>query len=269
MTSPFTNHRIPELFFESEVHSEALDRLRYAGNDWGSCLTSLIGGVGSGKTTVIEKYISEIKASDHVYVFIKSGYLTFDDILKTILQKFAAEPDLKDFTRFAAISFLKELLSILTSEGRRLFLIIDEAQLLATSDMELLCALTNENDHLEAGLVVILSGQTTLWDQICDLPQLQQRLSLHYCLQGMSQRETDEYIQSRLKSSVTHSSLRFDDFALERIYEFSGGVPRKINQISKIICEFCLAKGISEVDAALVEAVSHDISPEIKQAVLA
>lgn len=269
MTSPFTNHRIPELFFESEVHSEALDRLRYAGSDWGSCLTSLVGGVGCGKTSVLEKYISELQASDHVYVFIKSGYLTFDDILKTILQKFAAEPDLKDFTRFAAISFLKELLSILTSQRRRLFLIIDEAQLLSMSDLELLCALTNENDHLEAGLVVILSGQTTLWDQICALPQLEQRLSLHYFLQGMSQRETTEYIHSRLKSSATHNSLSFDDFALDRIYEFSGGVPRKINQISKIICEFCLAKEISRVDSALVKAVSHDITPEMKQAVVA
>src|SRR6185437_10285082 len=150
----------------------------------------------------------------------------------------------------SATQSLKDLVDILSqyllrahAGGRRVVLVVDEAQNLAPEVLEQVRLLTNLETNTQKLLQIILIGQRELRELLArnELRQLAQRITGRYHLNPLSAEETTAYVRHRLRVAGATADI-FNRFALEEIYRLSGGVPRVIN----VICDRALLGGYSQ-----------------------
>ncbi len=243
-------------FFWDLDHAAALATLE-TGLERHSPITLLTGPVGAGKTTIIEFFMAS-KPSEHFTIgMIADLPERRFELYQLILYEFGEEvfETSEVFLRKALIEFLVEEFA----EGRRVILIVDEAQNAPDADLERLRILTNHSVEGKPLLSLVLVGQPQLRDRLKEPQNLQivQRIAADYDLGALSSSSTGEYIQHRLSLAGGSRDL-FQTGALREIHMISRGIPRVIN----ILCDLCLAKahqrGLSSVDEAIVRAVRLD-----------
>ena len=128
-------------------------------------------------------------------------------------------------------------------QGRRVLLIIDEAQNLSPEALEDIRMLTNINVDKNLVLQLILVGQPELIEMLRkkELRQFAQRVSADYLLQPLTFRETERYIRHRIEVVGGDKNL-FAQTAFATVYYHSGGIPRVINTI----CDMALVYGFAD-----------------------
>ncbi len=164
--------------------------------------------------------------------------------------------DLSDEGKFLKV---QEFLIQEYNEGRRVLLVIDEAQNLSPEALEELRMLTNINLGKEEVLQLFLIGQPELRDHVRrpDLVQFAQRVAANYHLPYMKPETVGQYIAHRLKVAGGKPSL-FSKQAAMLIYEATGGVPRLINQLCDMSLTYAFAQTDTVVKQATVQAVLDD-----------
>jgi type II secretory pathway predicted ATPase ExeA len=134
---------------------------------------------------------------------------------------------------------LDEILHNNMDNGKQTVVIIDEAHLIEDKiifeELRLLLNFQYQNKFL---LTLLLLGQPELKEKINNLKQFAQRVAIKYHLSGLDEKEANEYIRHRLSISGSTRDI-FDEESLKMIYEQSGGIPRRINQI----CDMALLTG--------------------------
>jgi len=142
-------------------------------------------------------------------------------------------------------------------QGKSTLLIIDEAQLIFGETFEEIRLLLNFQMNDRFLMTFFLIGQPELRDMIRDYKQLDQRIAIRYHLNPLSQAETANYIRFRMGKAGANREI-FTEKAFEAIYQYSGGIPRKINNV----CDLALLIGFSlkvrEIDNLLVLKVVKD-----------
>jgi general secretion pathway protein A len=195
----------------------------------------ITGEIGAGKTTLIETFLRELQ-SDVIVAQINQTQLSPTAFLQTVLVQFG-------FTPFAmkkpeVLATLNQFLMEQHSNGRKVLLIVDEAQNLTNRVLEEVRMLSGVETTKEKALRIILAGQPELSDKLNsqELIQLAQRVRLRFHLTALSKTETNAYIDHRLEVAGSQGRRIFAEDTYATIYKYTGGVPRLINTL----CDTCL-----------------------------
>ncbi|MFC1823076.1 AAA family ATPase [Thermodesulfobacteriota bacterium] len=224
---PFQLVPNPAYLFLSRSHEEALAHLTYAISQ-GDGFVEMTGEVGTGKTTICRAFLDSLDESSEV-AYIMNPKLDAIQLLKAINDEFgisSREDNAKDL-----IDILNVFLMRIKAKGKKVILLIDEAQNLNTEVLEQLRLLSNLETSTEKLLQIILVGQPELGELLDshELRQLGQRITLSCHLTPLTYKETVEYIRHRLHVASQGETVQFTPLALRAIYAFSGGIPRLIN----------------------------------------
>jgi general secretion pathway protein A len=229
---PFSITPDPRYLFLSERHAEALAHLVYGVNEAGGFI-QLTGEVGTGKTTVVRSLLAQ--APKHAEIaLILNPRMSPAEFLLAICEELGlsvpagSERSLKDLVDLLSRHLLKA-----HAEGKRIVLVVDEAQNLATEVLEQVRLLTNLETETQKLLQIILIGQPELRELLgrVELRQLAQRITGRYHLDPLSDDEAAAYVRHRLRVAGATREI-FGNGALREIQRLSGGVPRLINIIS-------------------------------------
>ena len=237
---PFNPTPDPRFLYMSPGHREALAQLHYGTQERKGFIV-LTGKVGTGKTTLLQALRRRLDGDTAVsYVFHST--LPFDGILEYILEDLGiSKPEESQARRLIALNnFLIER----ERAGQNTVLIIDEAQNLAAATLEQIRLLSNFETATSKLLQILLVGQPELKVKL-DLPelrQLKQRVGLRCQIPPLTSQEAHEYIRHRLRVAGARDMALFNEAAVDRIMEYSGGIPRVIN----ILGDHCLLFGYAD-----------------------
>ncbi len=255
---PFKLVPNPAYLFLSKSHEEALAYLNYAISQ-GDGFVKIIGEVGTGKTTLCRAFLESLNnCTEAAYIF--NPKLGPKQLLKSIQDEFGlgSESDtIKDL-----IDDLNAFLMLKKGEGKKVVLLIDEAQNLSKNVLEQLRLLSNLETNQDKLLQIILVGQPELAEMLNthELRQIGQRITLSYHLLPLSAKETKGYIEYRIGKAAQKQGVKFDVSALRQIYKFSRGIPRLIN----IVCDRSLLTAFvlnqTKISAAVARTAIQELA---------
>jgi general secretion pathway protein A len=229
---PFAITPDPRYLYLSERHAEALAHLLYGINEAGGFI-QLTGEVGTGKTTVIRSLLEQLPGHAEV-ALILNPRVTPAEFLLTICEELHLQvPETGRDSTKALMDLLGHYLLEAHARGRRVVLIVDEAQNLSPQTLEQVRLLTNLETATTKLLQIILIGQDelrTLLEQP-ELRQLAQRITGRYHLSPLSRDETAGYVKHRMRVAGATAEA-FTPGALRETHRVSGGIPRVINVVS-------------------------------------
>ncbi len=190
----------------------------------------ITGEIGSGKTTLIESFLKEVPA-DVVVAQINQTQVSAIDFLQAVLVQFGFSPF--KVRKAELISTINNFLVEQYAAGRKVLLIVDEAQNLTMRVLEEIRLLSGVETTKDKVLRIILAGQPELSDKLDapELAQLMQRVRLRFHLQTLTEAETKSYIQHRLDVAGAGDREIFTPDTYEDVFRYCGGVPRLINTL--------------------------------------
>ena len=256
---PFAITPDPRYLYLSERHAEALAHLLYGINESGGFI-QLTGEVGTGKTTVVRTLLSRVPHHADVAVILNPR-VTPVEFLLTICEELGlgiADVD-RDSVKQMVDALNRRLLAA-HAEGRRIIVIVDEAQNLSAEVLEQVRLLTNLETPTQKLLQIILIGQPELRDLLdrTDLRQLAQRITGRYHLEPLSPEETRGYVRHRLRVAGATEEI-FTPSALGEVHRLAAGIPRVIN----VTCDRALLGAYTQetrkVTASLVRLAAGEV----------
>jgi len=256
--NPFNVTPNPEFIFLGKNHREALAQLLYGVREKKGFIV-ITGEVGTGKTTLIHFLLEKLEGNNHTRTaLLFNPKLTVHDFIQYILKDLGVR--VQGQTKGEHLHHLHRYLLNAYRKGERVVLIVDEAQGLNPDLLEEIRLLSNLETSKSKLIQIVLVGQPEL-DKTLSQPefrQLRQRINLRYHLAPLSEKETREYIEKRLRIAGSHEPI-FTDQAIQEIYRRSGGIPRLIN----ILCDNALLNGYAldqkQVDEKSIREVSLDL----------
>ncbi|HHT9135929.1 MAG TPA: ExeA family protein [Candidatus Wunengus sp. YC60] len=252
---PFENVPDPRFMYHSTQHGEALMRLLYATKaQKGAAMLS--GEVGCGKTTVSRAFVQELSSEEYEVGIIANPSLTTLDFLKEILYQLGIEKTAD--SKPGLLHILNDAMLQNLQKKKKTVLIIDDAQVIEdVGTFEELRLLLNFQLNNQFLLTLILIGQPELRDKVVKIPQLDSRISIRYHLKPLDLKETAQYILFRLKIAGMQRNI-FTKEAIEKIREYTGGVPRKINNICDLSLLVGFSKKVELIDSKIIQRLIDD-----------
>lgn len=225
---PFRLSPDPRFLFLSKQHARAQAYME--ATVWFSDgFVVITGEIGAGKTTLLEQFLAGL--DDNVAVArIHQTQVTPVQFLQSLLVQFGVRPF--NMRKAELLDALSSHLRALLAEGRRVVIVIDEAQNLDPIVLEEIRMMSDIGPGAGRVVSIILSGQPEL-NATLDSPaleQLAQRTRLRFHLKALTEAETGAYIEHRLEVAGAKNQL-FDTETYEMIFRYTGGVPRLINTL--------------------------------------
>jgi general secretion pathway protein A len=253
---PFRLTPDPDFLYWSKQHARA--KAYMESTIWlADGFVVITGEIGSGKTTLLQSFLSELD-DDVVYAVVSQTQLTPTQFLQSVLTEFGFKPFNK--RKVELLDMLNMFLIEQYSNGKKVVLVVDEAQNLTHKVLEEIRLISGIETHKEKVLRIILAGQPELRDTLdsAGLKQLIQRVRLRFHLGPLDRREMHEYIEHRLSVAGAEDKRLFGDDTFEIIHLYTGGVPRLINTLcdTSLLCAFADEKknvGLEDVKSAIAE----------------
>jgi general secretion pathway protein A len=248
---PFSLLPDPEFLYLSPQHKLARAYLEYGINQRVGFVV-LTGEVGTGKTTLIKSLLKSRERNQRLGVLYQTS-VGAADLLEVLLKEFEVRGHHN--SRTARMAAFNQFLLSAYARGEHVVLLVDEAQNLGPEALEELRLLSNLQTEKEPLLQVILVGQPGLRDRLRHpaLRQLAQRVAVHYHLSPLSIQETKEYINFRLARAG--GSGIFTESAQEKLFDYTHGVPRRLNAWCDLAMVAGFAEGRQEIDGEFIETV--------------
>ncbi len=248
---PFGVNPDPRCLFLSSTHQEALEALQF-GFSSNRCFTAMIAPPGMGKTTLLFRFLEEIRDSARVvFLFDLDPQCEPREFVAYLLRDLGIVPAQGSAEMHEQLSnaVIKE-----NRAGRKFVIVIDEAQNLSDAVLERVRLLTNFETSRGKMIQIVLSGQTQLSEKLlqASLVQLRQRISTVCHIQSLSAEETVGYIDYRVKMAGYLGHPLFTAGAVKLIAEASHGTPRTINNLSFKALALCCKMKLHQVDVGLV-----------------
>ena len=238
---PFQLKPDPNFFFGSAGHKRAMAYLEY-GMAQEEGFIIITGEVGAGKTTLVRNLFKKMESEKIVAAQIANTSLNSDDTLRIVSAAFGLP--FEDLTKASLLIGIEKFLHQCDQNDKRALLVVDEAQNLSSHTVEELRMLSNYQTDKRPLLQTFLLGQPEFRKTLlgADMQQLRQRVAATYHLGPMNPSETKSYIEHRLSTAGWNNDPSFSQDAFDVIYEYTGGIPRKINTL----CERSLLMGCLE-----------------------
>jgi type II secretory pathway predicted ATPase ExeA/outer membrane protein OmpA-like peptidoglycan-associated protein len=259
--NPFGVTPDPRYLFASGTHREALAAL-VCGIECGLGFQALIAKPGMGKTTLLFHLLDHFK-STALTAFLFQTQCTGRELLQYLLAELGGTSQQPSFMEL--YEQLNEVLARAATEGKRVIVVVDEAQNLDDSVLETLRLVSNFETQSEKLVQIIIAGQPQLARKLAspDQEQLRQRLSTIARIEPLSLEETASYVNHRLTRAGYTGQNLFTPSALELIWELSDGIPRRVNTLCFNAIMLAFADDRKNIDRAVVEEVSGDLSLEL------
>lgn len=260
--TPFSITPDPAFVYLSAAHREALAHLLYGVGKGGSGgFVQLTGEVGTGKTTICRCLLEQVP-DDTLIALILNPLVTPQELLASICDELGVDISQADGSSKKMVDALNAYLLRQYAGGKRVVVVIDEAQNLSPEALEQVRLLTNLETAKHKLLQMVLLGQPELRQllQRQNLRQLAQRITARYHLTPLNEQETFAYIKHRMRVAGARHT-HFKKAALKALYRRSGGVPRLINIIADRALAGAYALEKDQVNAALVHAAANEVQP--------
>jgi general secretion pathway protein A len=251
---PFENVPDPRFFYLSRSHEEALTRLVYAAKmRKGGAMLS--GEIGCGKTTLTKVLVQELSGERFDIGLVINPKLEPLEFLQEVLYQFGVGevPE----TKVRCLRGLNDKMIENMRANRETLLMVDEAQLLSETTLEEIRLLLNFQLNDRFLITVILLGQPELKDKIRAIEQLEQRIAIKYHLAPFDFNDTARYIVFRQKKAGRNDGV-FSKEAVEKIYENTKGVPRRINNLCDLSLLIAFSKSEKLVHSEIIESIVRD-----------
>ncbi|MCP5244457.1 MAG: AAA family ATPase [Burkholderiales bacterium] len=258
---PFQLKPDPSFYYGSKGHKRAMAYLDY-GLSQGEGFIVLTGEVGAGKTTLMRSLFQSLESDKIMAVQIVSTHIDSTDILTLVAAAFGLQ--YANASKATLLLDIEKFLRRCDKQGKRVLLVVDEAQNLSPETLEELRMLSNFQTDEVPLLQTFLLGQPEFKKTLLsrNMQQLRQRVIATYHLGPLDEQETKAYIEHRLKTVGWQNNPVIYDDAYHLIYTHTGGIPRKIN----LLCDRMLMMGCLEelhyFDQKAVEVVITDFQQE-------
>ncbi len=258
---PFKLNPDPKFFFGSRSHNKAMAYLHY-GLRQAEGFIVITGEIGAGKSMLISHLLDQLDRSRIAAAHLLTPNLRPEDLLSHILSAFRVEAAGEGKT--APLEAFEDFLFDQLNHGRRVLLIVDEAQNLPSETLEELRILSNMDYDGTPLFQVFLVGQPDFRPKLAgpNMEQLRQRIIASYHLEPLSDQETKDYIEHRLAVVGWKDDPVFTENAFASIFEETEGVPRKVNKLCNRILLYCSLEELHEINQAVVRSVSADMAEE-------
>ncbi|MEW6667842.1 MAG: AAA family ATPase [Thermodesulfobacteriota bacterium] len=258
--NPFVLTPDPKYLYLGHKHREVLSHLLYGITDEKGFMV-VIGEVGTGKTTLCRAFIEQLLKQNVEVGLIYNPAMTDLELLQAINREFKIGANAE--TKGKLIDTLNEFLLRVHGEGRKVVLIVDEAQNLEPTVMEQLRLISNLETETGKLIHIILVGQPELERILArkEMRQLDQRVVVRGLLGPLKSRETREYIQHRLNvaSALGEDGVSFSSGASSAIHSLSGGIPRLINVLADRALLVAYAQGKKKIERSTVRSAYRDL----------
>lgn len=228
-TNPFGIAPKLDFLYRSAAFEESMAHLVY-GLDNSEAIVMITGPVGMGKTMAVQSFLAHL-GDRYVTALVTNTNVDAKELLKLILDDLGVAL-VPGADKSDVLIALKNFLIEEDKAGRRTIVVVDEAQNLAREVLEEIRLLTNIGQGDRQPIQLVLVGQPELEAMVRrdDLAQLRQRIRVHYVLAPLSRQELESYVDHRMKVAGGKPGC-FTGKALDRVYRFSGGVPRVVNSL--------------------------------------
>jgi len=254
---PFRLSPDPAFLYLSQIHARA--KAYMESTIWfADGFVVITGEIGSGKTTIIETFLKEIE-EDVVVVQINQTQISPVEFLQAMLVQLGFNPF--KMRKAELLATINEFLIEQYSKGRKVLLIVDEAQNLTQKVLEELRLLSGVETTKHKVLHIILAGQPELADKLDapDLAQLMQRVRLRFHLTALSEPDTSEYVRHRLRVAGAGDREIFEPETFPVIFRYTGGTPRLVNTLCDTALLVAFAKDRPTVSTAELNEAIHEL----------
>ncbi len=265
---PFQLSPDPSFYFDSRAHHETLDAVRQAlAHAAGHVIVS--GEIGAGKTLLVGTLVAELDPQQILVGRLVSTQLDADGLLRASLNAFGAERRRID-RGTDLLAAIDAFLVRLAEAGKRAGLFIDVAQNLDAGAWQRLAELDAGASAPRGTLTLFLVGQPELRSILAHERHaaLYARIAVQRHLGPLGAFETGAYIAHRLDHVGWSGKPAFDAEALNQIHRWTGGVPRRINQLSNRLMLAAFLEGLDHIDRTLVDTVAQELRAELGESTL-
>ena len=264
---PFSTSPDPAFFYQSKEHKSALYRLRIA-IELRRGLSVILGDVGTGKTTLSRRLAQILMDEPEVEMamILNPMYENEKEFLADLADRFHLTLD-KETGTPSALDYMKAIEKFLFEEcvedDKTVILLIDESQKLIDPCLEILRSLLNYETNEYKILQVVLMSQMELLPRISRIKNLWDRIALKYVINPLEEEEIREMVSFRLRQAGYVSRYpMFSDSAINAIYNFTQGYPRKISLICHDALEYLVMNNKEMVDKDVIQdIIQRDVKP--------
>lgn len=256
---PFSISVDNRFYFNSQQHSEALLRLKYAA-EHRKGLAVIVGNVGTGKTTLARRMLDELDEKQYESALLVVIHTSISS--EWLLRKIAVQLGVEAPSEIKAdlLSQLYKRLVAIHEAGKKAVVLVDEAQMLHNKEiMEEFRGILNIEYDSQKLITFIFFGLSELDDAMALDKPLQQRIAIRYPLRSFPEAVTNEYIKCRLEIAGAQKPL-FSEKALAAIHHYAEGIPRLINTI----CDNALFEGFlikkELIDEKMIQEIASDLN---------
>lgn len=260
---PFQLTPDSRFFYEAKGHSRANAHLTY-GLAQGEGFIVITGEVGAGKTTLVERLVSQLDPERYMVARVSTTQVSGDDLLRLAMAGFGIEDE--GLSKASLLRRFEGLLRDAHGLGRRCLLIVDEVQNLSVAALEELRMLSNLSGGDRAVLQTVLVGQPQFRHALgrSDLDQLRQRVLTSFHLGPMTPTETRSYVVHRLQAVGWRDDPHWEDGAFSAIYAHTGGVPRRINRLCSRVLLYGALDESHLVNAPMVDVTADELQQDLQ-----
>ncbi len=258
---PFQLNADTDFFFNSAVHKRALAYMRY-GLTQGEGFVVVTGKPGTGKTMLVKELVNSLNNDNITIGIIVSSQVKADDLLKIISATFGLSYEGED--KSTLLTKIEQFFISQSMAGKRVLMIVDEAQNLPKDSLEELRMLSNFEMSGKTLFQTFLIGQQQLGERLFlpEMEQLRQRVVATYQLKPLNEEETKHYILFRLEKAGWDQSPEFEDDVFNEICRYTQGIPRRINTLCDRILLFGYLDELKVINLLAVQKVIADIEEE-------
>jgi type II secretory pathway predicted ATPase ExeA len=251
---PFERNIPTDKLYSTPKVDELLSRMDYAARY--RKFIVITGGVGVGKTTVVRKFVASLDKNSFRCIYIADSALTprvfYWEVLTQLSSDdkpsfYRSEGKRKMLARFAHLA-----------EGARIIpiIIIDEAHLLTGGMLEETRFLLNNNYDSNNDMCLVVVGQSELSSKLSkeSFEPITQRIDFRFTLVPFDRSQTQDYIHAHMRYAGETREI-FTPSAVDAVFNFSGGVARKINKACSMSLLYAAQKAVHTVDGGVVDFV--------------
>jgi len=250
--TPFQRNIPPDALYVTPQLKVLQDRLMHGIKN--RLFLILTGDPGTGKTTAIRHFMSTLDPNRTAAFYVSESNLTPRNFYYDVLNQIGVAPR---FYRGDAKRQLVKAIQSLSNDKKLPVIVIDEAH---HCDMEMLTEirfLLNFDMDSRSPMALILAGQTEIRDTLKKqaYDAIAQRIDLRCHILSLDRSQTDEYISAHIAFAAGSHVEIFSDAAITKIFDFSTGLPRKINRLASLCLMHAAQTGKRIVDDHMVSLI--------------